>query len=820
MKSTRNPLIYQRFMRVLTALILIAFAGQSTAHAYQFPSKQSHRQFRIFIPASASSKKVVPVKTKAIVIQNSAKALIAVAPQPTTFASAYTGPKIDVSIQATATPTTTFYGDGTNPTIGCNVSQPQYLEGPAVATLYNSDGVTLASPITATTPANTLYIVKCAIKPSPSAAINGATRAEYVNAIFYDTQFIVLPRPLTITAVDKTIFVGATPSVAVNVAGLVNGDTVTPESVTYETNSIPAQTITPSTAPFGTYNIVPSPVNFTQGLASNYNVTYVNGTLQINSLTNILISPTVDANTSTFGSSSNVNVSFTSTNTSQLSVLPTCSLYSDAAHTNVVTISNASDAGTYYAYCSGAVAKDGFTVSYTSDPTFTINPLPVTITAATPTAIAHGATLPINSITTAPALVGSDSISSITYTYSQGNAATPAVTPSASGLYWINPNNVLLNSGRAANYLFTYAHGTLTINPVVAPPVVIPPVVIPPSGCATNCRQPEPQPQPQPPVVIPVEPIPVPTLTQVAKPIVVTTKPKTTIVPKKRFTRTGMQSDRVANFVKISNVTGKMNSVKIPHDKGTKVQLTDGVAANLKEKLKLEITEEGINITAVNGWTGRISVPVVVTQNGVLVELFIAVVEVPAPVLYPKFYLDDLQSATIKWQPDGSQVVFYNVYLGSQLLCTTPSTMCTQVGNLNTQADLHIEAVGHQSTFSTQVSPVYTSSKLIPATVVHFDTAKSLLKPYEQSLLDDLVMAARNMGLRTIYITGHTDSTGNYALNVKLSQARSTAVKKYVEKFFPNVTIIWKGFASNTPVSSNSTNSGRENNRRAEVSVG
>jgi outer membrane protein OmpA-like peptidoglycan-associated protein len=281
-----------------------------------------------------------------------------------------------------------------------------------------------------------------------------------------------------------------------------------------------------------------------------------------------------------------------------------------------------------------------------------------------------------------------------------------------------------------------------------------------------------------------------------------------------------MQSDRVANFAKISNVTGKTNLIKLPHDAGTKITLTDGVATSLKDRLKLETTSEGLNITAVNGWTGRISVPAVVTQSGEQVELFVAVVEVPAPVLFPKFYLDDLLSATIKWQPDGSQVVFYNVYLGNQLLCTTPSTMCTQVGQLNTKADLHIEAVGHQSTFSTQVPPVYTSTALIPATVVHFDTASAKLGSYEQSLLDDLVLAAKNMGLNTIYITGHTDSTGNPALNIPLSKARSTAVKKYIEKFFPKVTIIWRGFAANNPVATNSTTSGRENNRRAEVSVG
>ena len=322
------------------------------------------------------------------------------------------------------------------------------------------------------------------------------------------------------------------------------------------------------------------------------------------------------------------------------------------------------------------------------------------------------------------------------------------------------------------------------------------------------------------PTVPTVDVIPAPTLPQVARPIIVTTKPVVKKASKKRFARSASMNSRIATFAKFSNITGKPSLVKIPHDPGTKIQLTPGVEDSLRTRLKLEITDEGVIFTAVNGWTGRIAVPVVVTQDGVLVELYIGIVENPGPVLLPKFYLDDLQSATIKWQPDNSQVVFYNVYVGSKLLCTTPKTMCTQVESLNTHADLTIEAVGHQQTFSTMMSPKYTATKLIPAKVVHFATGSSVLSVYDRSLLDDLVMAAKNLGLNTIYITGHTDSTGSAALNKPLSAARSVSVKSYIAKFFPGVKIVNRGFSSTEPVATNATVTGRENNRRAEVSVG
>ena len=121
------------------------------------------------------------------------------------------------------------------------------------------------------------------------------------------------------------------------------------------------------------------------------------------------------------------------------------------------------------------------------------------------------------------------------------------------------------------------------------------------------------------PTVPTVDVIPAPTLPQVARPIIVTTKPVVKKASKKRFARSASMNSRIATFAKFSNITGKPSLVKIPHDPGTKIQLTPGVEDSLRTRLKLEITDEGVIFTAVNGWTGRIAVPVVVTQDGVLV---------------------------------------------------------------------------------------------------------------------------------------------------------------------------------------------------------
>lgn len=88
------------------------------------------------------------------------------------------------------------------------------------------------------------------------------------------------PKDLTITAEDKTIQVGnELPELTYTADGLVNGDTLTGVTWTYQ-NESGEEVTNPSTA--GTYKIVPSGGTFEPAAAvNNYEIQYVNGTLTI-----------------------------------------------------------------------------------------------------------------------------------------------------------------------------------------------------------------------------------------------------------------------------------------------------------------------------------------------------------------------------------------------------------------------------------------------------------------------------------------------------------------------------------------------------------
>jgi outer membrane protein OmpA-like peptidoglycan-associated protein len=72
----------------------------------------------------------------------------------------------------------------------------------------------------------------------------------------------------------------------------------------------------------------------------------------------------------------------------------------------------------------------------------------------------------------------------------------------------------------------------------------------------------------------------------------------------------------------------------------------------------------------------------------------------------------------------------------------------------------------------------------------------------------------------TIVVQGHTDSVGSSAYNERLSERRAASVSNYLENLGVSGSRVDAiGYGESKPRSSNSTASGRQNNRRVEIYV-
>lgn len=101
---------------------------------------------------------------------------------------------------------------------------------------------------------------------------------------------------------------------------------------------------------------------------------------------------------------------------------------------------------------------------------------------------------------------------------------------------------------------------------------------------------------------------------------------------------------------------------------------------------------------------------------------------------------------------------------------------------------------------------------------VNFDTGKSVIKSQYSGILDQVVGVLKNNPSVNVEVGGHTDSVGNDASNLRLSESRAAAVKAYLVKSgIAASRLSSKGFGEATPVDSNDTDAGRANNRRVEL---
>ena len=103
---------------------------------------------------------------------------------------------------------------------------------------------------------------------------------------------------------------------------------------------------------------------------------------------------------------------------------------------------------------------------------------------------------------------------------------------------------------------------------------------------------------------------------------------------------------------------------------------------------------------------------------------------------------------------------------------------------------------------------------------IFFDTGKSEIKSESNAELDRLVKLLKDVPSLKIELSGHTDNTGSANGNKKLSQDRATAVVSYLStNGISKSRLTAIGYGDSKPMASNSTNEGRQQNRRTEFEI-
>lgn len=104
---------------------------------------------------------------------------------------------------------------------------------------------------------------------------------------------------------------------------------------------------------------------------------------------------------------------------------------------------------------------------------------------------------------------------------------------------------------------------------------------------------------------------------------------------------------------------------------------------------------------------------------------------------------------------------------------------------------------------------------------IQFDYDKATIKPASFDLMNEIgSVITKNPQIKRIRIEGHASSEGSAAHNKKLSDERAKSVMKYLtDHGIAATTLTAVGYGIEKPIADNSTEEGREKNRRVEFTI-
>jgi outer membrane protein OmpA-like peptidoglycan-associated protein len=151
--------------------------------------------------------------------------------------------------------------------------------------------------------------------------------------------------------------------------------------------------------------------------------------------------------------------------------------------------------------------------------------------------------------------------------------------------------------------------------------------------------------------------------------------------------------------------------------------------------------------------------------------------------------------------------------------CTKKSSASASTAQQQASAS-HAEADNLRDVLASYQGRETDAGTLINLSGLMFATGSAELRPGAEQRLQPLSRYLSRAGAQRVRIEGHTDNVGSASANLALSKARADAVADYISSQGVDRTLFeTRGLGEGKPVASNRTSSGREENRRVEVTI-
>jgi outer membrane protein OmpA-like peptidoglycan-associated protein len=269
-------------------------------------------------------------------------------------------------------------------------------------------------------------------------------------------------------------------------------------------------------------------------------------------------------------------------------------------------------------------------------------------------------------------------------------------------------------------------------------------------------------------------------------------------------------------------LTGQSVVFAVSHLSGAAVveagDLAEGVAG-------LDVDGLTVTVTTVHGFSGVLTQPLIVTDEGSQVAVDAVVTVNPDAASRAAYKPLSATSARITWT-SGAGATRATVRVNGKSVCTTSATTCTVRSLLGPASVVTVTESGHDATSATPVRAAYSASK-VPLGTSHFVGDSAVLTSASVKALRTLSSRIAAAGITRLTVHGYTAAQTRATRTpgqLRLSQLRAHAVSDALVAMLDarglhvRITLVAEGGAH--PIASNATYTGRTENRRAEVVIG
>jgi outer membrane protein OmpA-like peptidoglycan-associated protein len=248
-------------------------------------------------------------------------------------------------------------------------------------------------------------------------------------------------------------------------------------------------------------------------------------------------------------------------------------------------------------------------------------------------------------------------------------------------------------------------------------------------------------------------------------------------------------------------------------DKQAGAQVKDGQIVITNEQFSGKVKIDVV-VVALDGSTSAATIEIVVLPKApTTVQMQFA--SLANPAIKSGVYIP---TTTVAWKASPN-AIGYDVLVNGASVSTTTATTFRLRQVIGPKTRVTVVALGNDGTIA---PAVVAALKAAPITIgrAGFAANSAKLTPAIARILDQVVIITRAAGFKRIVVEGHTDNSGPASQSKPLSQARAAVVAEYVRSKLTSagvvVTVRYAG--DSKPVASNKTKSGREANRRVDIS--